>query len=71
MQNRTSEPTGPAKPGKIHGLTGTRPGLAHQDSVGRVSVQFWDRTDPFLRAKPGPLAGYPDPLLTLVASKLF
>jgi len=65
MQNRTLEPTGLAKPGTTCGLTGTRPGLARQDSVGRVSGRFLNRTDPSLRAKPGPLAGYPDPLTTL------
>jgi len=66
MQKRTLEPTGLARPGKTGELTGTGPGLARQDSAGRDSGRFWNRTDPFLRAKPGPLAGYPDPLLTLV-----
>jgi len=33
--------------------------------VGRVFGRFWNRTEPFIRSKPGPLAGYPDPLLTL------
>jgi len=64
-QNRRLEPTGLAKPGETHGLTGTGPGLACQESAGRVFGRFWNRTDPFLRSKPGPLAGYPDPLLTL------
>jgi len=64
-QNRRLEPTGLAKPSKTHGLTGTGPGLARQESAGRVFGRFWNRTDPFLRSKPGPLAGYPDPLLTL------
>jgi len=64
-QNRRLEPTGQAKPGETRGLTGTGPGLARQESAGRVFVRFWNRTDPFLRSKPGPLAGYPDPLLTL------
>jgi len=65
-QNRRLEPTGLAKPGETRGLTGTGPGLARQESAGRVFGRFWNRTDPFLRSKPGPLAGYPDPLLTLV-----
>ena len=65
-QNRRLEPTGLPKPGEARGLTGTGPGLAHQESVGRVFGRFWNRTDPFLRSKPGPLAGYPDPLLTLL-----
>ena len=64
-QNRRLEPTGPAKPDKTRGLTGTGPGLARQESVGRVLGRFWNQTDRFLRSKPGPLAGYPDPLLTL------
>ena len=65
MQNRRLEPTGLAKPGETCGLTGTGPGLARQESAGRVFGRFWNRTDPFLRSKPSPLAGYPDPLLTL------
>jgi len=65
-QNRRLEPTGIAKPGETRGLTGTGPGLARQESAGRVFGRFWNRTDPFLRSKPGPLAGYLDPLLTLV-----
>jgi len=47
-------------------LTGTGPGLAHQDAAGRVFGRFWNRTEPFFRSEPGPLAGYPDPLLTLI-----
>jgi hypothetical protein len=65
-QNRRLEPTGLAKPVETRGLTGTGPGLARQESAGRVSGRFWNRTDPFLRSKPGLLAGYPDPLLTIV-----
>jgi hypothetical protein len=64
-QNRRLEPLGLAKPGKTRGLTGTGPGLACQESAGRVFGRFWNRTDLFLRSRPGPLAGYPDPLLTL------
>jgi len=44
------------------------PGLPRQDSGGQVPEWFWNRTDPFLRAKPELLAGYLDPLLTLVIS---
>jgi hypothetical protein len=65
MQNRRLEPTGLAKPGETRGLTGPGPGLAHQESAGRDFGLFWNRTDLFLRSKPGPLACYPDPLLTL------
>jgi len=56
---------GLGKPGETCGLMGMGPGLARQESAGRVSGRVWNRTDPFLRSKPGPLAGYPDPLLTL------
>jgi len=63
--NRRLEPTGLAKPSKTRGLTGTGPGLASQDAGGRVFGRFWNRTEPFFRSEPGPLAGYPDPLLTL------
>jgi len=65
-RNRRLEPTGLAKPVETRGLTGTGPGLARQESPGRVFGSVWNRTDPFLRSKPGPLAGYPDPLLTLL-----
>jgi hypothetical protein len=63
-QNRRLEPTGLPKPGETRGLTGTGPGLARQESAGRVFGRFWNRTDLFLRSKPVPLAGYLDPLLT-------
>jgi len=61
---------GLAKPGETASLTGTGPGWAHQQSAGRVFGRVWNRTDPFLRSKPGPLVGYPDPLLTLVKEHL-
>jgi len=56
---------GLAEPGKTRGLTGMGPGLAHQEAAGRVLGLFWNQTTPFLPSKPGPLAGYPDPLLPL------
>ena len=56
---------GLAKPGKTRGLTGTGVGLAHQEPPGRVFGRFWNWPERFFRSKPGPLAGYPDPLLTL------
>jgi hypothetical protein len=68
-QNRTLEPTGLAKPGDTRMLTGMGLGSARQESAGRVFARFCNRTDPFLRFKPGPLAGYPDPLLTLLPPK--
>ena len=66
-QNRRLEPTGLAKPFKPRGLTGTCPGLARQDAAEKVFGWFWNRTELFFRFKPGPLAGYPDPFLTLGA----
>ena len=65
-QNQRLEPTGPAKAGKTHGLTGTGPGLAHQEAMGRVFGQVKNQTDTFLRSEPRPLACHPDPLLQLV-----
>jgi hypothetical protein len=65
MQNRRLQPTGQAKPGETHGLTGTGPGWARQASAGRVFGRFWTQTNQFLRSIPGSLAGYPDPLLIL------
>jgi hypothetical protein len=56
---------GLAKPGKTRGFTGPGPGLAFQGGAGQVFGQFWNRTEPFFRSKPRPLAGYPDPSLTL------
>jgi len=47
-------------------VDGQGSGFVRQESAGRVFGRFWKRTDPFLRSKPGQLAGYPDPLLTLL-----
>jgi len=65
-QNRRLDRTGLAKPGETRRLRVTGPGLAPQESAGRVFGQFRNRTDPFLRPKPGPLVGFPDLLLQLV-----
>jgi len=46
-------------------------GLACQEAPGRVFGRVWNRTEPFFRFKPGPLAGYPDPLLTLVLVQVY
>ena len=62
------EPTGLAKPGETRGLMGTGSGLARQESAGRVFGRVWNRTDSSLQSTPGPLAGYPYPLLTLDGS---
>jgi len=69
-QNWRLEPTGLAKQGKTSGLTGTGSGLARQAAAGRGFGQFWNRTYPFLLSKPGPLAGYPEPVLTLMTSHI-
>jgi len=66
MQNRRLDPTCLAKHSETHRLMGTRLGLDRQEAVGRVFGRFWNRTETFFRSKPGPLAGYLDPLLTLV-----
>jgi len=57
---------GLAKPGETRGLTGQGPGLDRQEAKGRVLVRFWIQTELFMRSKPGPLVGYPDPLVILV-----
>jgi hypothetical protein len=69
MENRRLEPAGLAKPGKPRGLMGTGMGLARQEAPGWVFGRAWNRTEPFFRSKPRPLAGYPDPLLTLVLGR--
>jgi len=67
-KNQRLEQTGLAKSGKTHGLTGTGLGLACPKAAGRVFGWVWNQTEPFLRSKPGPLAGSPDPLLRLFPS---
>ena len=44
--NLRLELTGLAKTDKTCGLTGTSPGWAHQDAVGRVVGQLWNQTEP-------------------------
>jgi len=46
-QNWRLEPTGQAKPGTTRGLTGTVPGLAHQESEGRNAWRFRTPTGAF------------------------
>ena len=67
-QNWRLEPTGLDKPRETRRSTGMGPGVARQESAVWVFRRFWNRTDPFLQSKPEPLAGYPDPLLTLTLS---
>lgn len=57
------------KPRKTRGLTGTGQGLAHNEAAGWILRWVWNRTNLFLGSKPGPLADYPVPLLTLAAQK--
>jgi len=45
-------------------------GWAPEEAPGRVFGRVWNRTKPFYQSKPGPLAGYPDPLLTLAMSHM-
>jgi hypothetical protein len=61
---------GQAEPGKTRGLTGTGPGLARQHAAGWVLVRFSNRTELFFLSEPGPLAGFPDPLLTLTPGRV-
>jgi hypothetical protein len=57
---------GLAKPGATRRLMGKGPGLARIESVSWVFGLVWNRPDPFVRSKPGMLAGYQDLLLTLM-----
>jgi len=70
-QKRRLDLTGLAKPSETHGLMGKWPGLDCQDTAGQVFGRFWNQIELFFRSKPGPLAGYPDWLLTLVPTSLY
>ena len=61
-QNRRLELTGLASRGETCGSTGTGLCVARQESAVRVLGRFWNRTDLFLRSKPGPLGGNPGPI---------
>jgi len=65
MQSCKLDPTGLARPGETGGLTGMGQGFNHQEAEGWVFGLFWNQTKPFFWSKPGPLASYLDPLLTL------
>jgi hypothetical protein len=65
MQNRSLDPTGLANPCKTHGFMETGPDLDRQEAADCVFGWFWIWTNLFSQYKPGPLACYPDPLLTL------
>jgi hypothetical protein len=49
-------------------IDGYRSGFGLPRVSGSGFGRVWNQTDPCLRSKPGPLAGYPDPLLTLPVS---
>jgi len=71
MQIQGLDLMGLAKPGEICGLTGAAPVLDLPEAAGLVFGRFWNRTEPFLHSKRGPLAGYADPLLTLYSIHTF
>ena len=52
----------PAKYPRLYVRAGEQPA---KTKAVRVFGRFWNRSEPNRRSKPGPLAGYPDPLLTL------
>jgi hypothetical protein len=62
------EATDLAKPGRTNRFKSTDPDLASADAAGQDCGRFWNRTELCFRSKPGPPAGYPDPLLTLSIS---
>ena len=66
MQNRILEPTALPISGGTIDLTGTGPILARQQLAGRMFGTVWNQTDPLFQSRPEPLAGYPNPLLTLL-----
>jgi len=57
---------GLAKPSETRGLMSTGPDLAFQEFVGWVFRWVWNQRNLFLRSKPAPLVGYPDPLLRVL-----
>jgi len=69
-RNRGFEPMGLAKPGKIRRLMEAGPGLASQDAASQIFERVWNWTETFSLSEPGLLAGSPDPLLSLVTTRL-
>jgi len=65
MQNQRVKLTRLANPGGTCGLTGTGLDLVCQETTGRVFGRVWNQTNLFLWSKPGLLAGYPHPMLTV------
>jgi len=68
MQTWRLDPKGLAKPGETSGLMGMGPGLDHQEAAGHIFGGFWNQTELSFRSKHRLLAGYLDPLLTLVGT---
>jgi len=64
-QNWALKPTGLAKASNTSRLMGTGSGLACPEAAGQVFGWVCNWTNLILRSKPGPLTGYPDPVLTL------
>lgn len=59
------EPTGVGNPAETCRLTGTGTAPARQEAAGQDFGWVWDPRAVCLLSKPGLLAGYVDPLLTL------
>jgi hypothetical protein len=53
----------PAKKLQVYVQSGKQ---TRQANAGRVFGRITHQTEPDTQSKPGPLAGYPDPLLTLL-----
>jgi len=56
--------------GTTCGSKGTGLELAHLEPPGGVFGWDWNPTDPCLQSEPGPLAGYPDLLLTGICTRI-
>jgi hypothetical protein len=69
IQNSRLEPTCLADPCGTHWFSGTGPGFAHSESAGWVFGWVENQTVPCLCFKPGPLAGYADPFVTLLCTR--
>jgi len=66
FSNRKMEPRSgynPANEPPVYVWSGNQP---CQDKAGGVFGRIWKRTEPNWQSKPGPLAGHPDLLLTLI-----
>jgi len=68
-RNQRSELTGLVDHRETRWLPSKRTLSARQDAAGRVFGPVWNSADLFLQSKPRSLAGYQDPLLTLILSQ--